>query len=394
MLNFSNFCEDAIFNSLNFETNTSTEQKRVEEDVAEAYISYLSFLKLDEDEVFKKCQLFRGAHIEFATKQLSWLVSNLSVMDSSRTWFCFWGIHTLRLLGYPISDKLTNNVITFLKTCQNENGGFAGAPGQLPHLAPTYGAIMCLMELGTEEAYTCINREGMSKFIESLSVGDGSFYMHIGGEIDMRAAYCAISVASILNLDMNILFKGTATWIRDSQTYEGGFGASPDIEAHGGYTYCAVAGLSLLNKLDIIDLTNLSCWIQLKQMPFEGGFCGRTNKLVDACYSFWQGAVFPILKKFALTKKHFIYPEIDVKALQVYTLFISQDPLGGMKDKPGEKCDLYHTCYSLSGLSIAQHYVPENEILGGEDCRLEMIDPRFNVTVKYVEKAIHYFKNI
>ena len=22
---------------------------------------------------------------------------------------------------------------------------------------------------------------------------------------------------------------------------------------------------------------------------------GRTNKLVDGCYSFWQGAVFPIL---------------------------------------------------------------------------------------------------
>ena len=25
-------------------------------------------------------------------------------------------------------------------------------------------------------------------------------------------------------------------------------------------------------------------------MTMEGGFRGRTNKLVDACYSFWQGA--------------------------------------------------------------------------------------------------------
>jgi len=30
-------------------------------------------------------------------------------------------------------------------------------------------------------------------------------------------------------------------------------------------------------------------------MQFEGGFQGRTNKLVDCCYSFWQGAMFPIL---------------------------------------------------------------------------------------------------
>lgn len=29
-------------------------------------------------------------------------------------------------------------------------------------------------------------------------------------------------------------------------------------------------------------------------MPFEGGFQGRTNKLVDGCYSFWVGATIPI----------------------------------------------------------------------------------------------------
>lgn len=30
-------------------------------------------------------------------------------------------------------------------------------------------------------------------------------------------------------------------------------------------------------------------------MKFEGGFQGRTNKLVDGCYSFWQGAAFPMI---------------------------------------------------------------------------------------------------
>ncbi len=28
----------------------------------------------------------------------------------------------------------------------------------------------------------------------------------------------------------------------------------------------------------------------------EGGFNGRTNKLVDGCYSFWQGGVLPLLQ--------------------------------------------------------------------------------------------------
>lgn len=30
-------------------------------------------------------------------------------------------------------------------------------------------------------------------------------------------------------------------------------------------------------------------------MKLEGGFQGRTNKLVDGCYSFWQGGSFPSL---------------------------------------------------------------------------------------------------
>ncbi|MCP4485133.1 MAG: hypothetical protein GY823_11315, partial [Flavobacteriaceae bacterium] len=36
-------------------------------------------------------------------------------------------------------------------------------------------------------------------------------------------------------------------------------------------------------------------WLVNKQKDYYGGFCGRTNKLVDSCYTFWQGAVFNIL---------------------------------------------------------------------------------------------------
>lgn len=30
-------------------------------------------------------------------------------------------------------------------------------------------------------------------------------------------------------------------------------------------------------------------------MSVEGGFNGRTNKLVDGCYSFWQASTFPLI---------------------------------------------------------------------------------------------------
>ena len=41
------------------------------------------------------------------------------------------------------------------------------------------------------------------------------------------------------------------------QSYEGGFGSNPGSEAHGGYTYCAVACLSILNRLGECDVDGL-----------------------------------------------------------------------------------------------------------------------------------------
>jgi len=45
-----------------------------------------------------------------------------------------------------------------LSRCQDPNGGFAGGPQQLPHLAPTYAAVLSLMSLGVTSAYDCIDR--------------------------------------------------------------------------------------------------------------------------------------------------------------------------------------------------------------------------------------------
>ncbi len=33
-----------------------------------------------------------------------------------------------------------------------------------------------------------------------------------------------------------------------------------------------------------------------------------------------------------------------------------QDPRGGLVDKPGKGRDFYHTCYTLSGLSVSQNF--------------------------------------
>lgn len=71
-------------------------------------------------------------------------------------------------------------------------------------------------------------------------------------------------------------------------------------------------------------------------MRFEGGFQGRANKLVDGCYSFWQGALFALVHYFAykdlpITDGHWLF---DQEALQEYILICCQHNNGGCLDKP------------------------------------------------------------
>lgn len=73
-------------------------------------------------------------------------------------------------------------------------------------------------------------------------------------------------------------------------------------------------------------------------MRLEGGFQGRTNKLVDGCYSFWQGGAFPLINIILLKEKKVFNSKrwlFDQQALQEYILICSQDPNGGFLDKPG-----------------------------------------------------------
>eukprot|EP00730_Choanoeca_flexa_P006897 TRINITY_DN12245_c12_g1_i7.p1 TRINITY_DN12245_c12_g1~~TRINITY_DN12245_c12_g1_i7.p1 ORF type:complete len:123 (+),score=10.55 TRINITY_DN12245_c12_g1_i7:165-533(+) len=77
------------------------------------------------------------------------------------------------------------------------------------------------------------------------------------------------------------------------QTHEGGISAVPGMEAHGGYAFCGLAALVLLEGSEQFDVDALAWWAVHRQMQFEGGFQGRTNKLVDGCYSFWVGLTVP-----------------------------------------------------------------------------------------------------
>lgn len=132
-------------------------------------------------------------------------------------------------------------------------------------------------------------------------------------------------------------------------------------------------------------------------MTIEGGFQGRTNKLVDSCYSFWQASIFNMI---ALDKPSLYTYDCellyDQKALQAYILLACQANHGGLIDKPGKKADLFHTNYASCGLSSSQYSTLKDfSILFTEDVAIELerINPLFGVLNQKVDKAIEYYKN-
>jgi len=105
----------------------------------------------------------------------------------------------------------------------------------------------------------------------------------------MRAVYCALVCADVCNIleDCEELTRGLGDFIAACQTYEGGISCAPYGEAHGGYTFCGLAAALILKESHKLDLGKILEWLTQRQLNKEGGFNGRINKLVDACYNWW-----------------------------------------------------------------------------------------------------------
>ena len=174
-----------------------------------------------------------------------------------------------------------------------ESGGFGGGPhpGQSAHLAPTYAVLNTLVTIGTPSALGVVDRPSLRRFLLRMKQPSGGFTMHDDGECDVRGAYTAVSVASITALLDAPLSSGVAEWIASCQTYEGGIGekgreekgreekgregkrgaqllplcssagATPGEEAHGGYTFCGLAALVLLGRVELLNLPRLAHWL-------------------------------------------------------------------------------------------------------------------------------------
>ncbi|KAF8337558.1 terpenoid cyclases/Protein prenyltransferase, partial [Cantharellus anzutake] len=368
--------------------------------------------------------LNRNAHLNFVARFVfQGFPRRYMSQDASQPWLLFWTFQSFQTLGVKFDDGNRTRAVSTVLRYQHPQGGFCGGPGQNAHLLANYAAVCSIAIMGfagPNGGWDQIDRVKMYEWLMSLKQPDGSFLVSAHAEVDVRGIYCLLVVATLLDIMTPELVEGLDTFLASCQTYEGGFSAAsqpyfsasdadtkpngetlltyprpPLGEAHGGYTYCALAALALLEPIKMAEtphqpLRSTTRWMglnikrlyrwaaSLQGAEVEGGgFRGRTNKLVDGCYSWWVGGLFPILddimgeplmSRDAAGRDTTVdehgedeWADDDIEslfnrqALQRFILISSQADTGGLRDKPSKPADAYHTLYNLSGLSAAQH---------------------------------------
>ncbi|KAL3680727.1 hypothetical protein R1sor_023683 [Riccia sorocarpa] len=217
------------------------------------------------------------------------------------------------------------------------------------HLAMTYSALAILAVLGDD--YSRVSRDAILRSLRELQQPDGSFCPTLmDRQSDMRFLFCAIAISVMLDDWSGVDTKKAVEFIVRSQTFDGGFGLLPSLEAHGGATYCALASLRLITLHDpsygalsfLIDVDMLLQWCLYRQSP-EGGFQGRPNKPPDTCYAFWLGGTLRLLE---------IDHLCDQEKLRSF-LLSAQSKWGGYSKFPEDELpDLLHSYYGLCGFSL------------------------------------------
>lgn len=264
-----------------------------------------------------------------------------------------------------------------------------------PHLPSTYTAILVLSLLRAD--FRRLNKNGLDAFLESCMEEDGSFSpfptrsslhgqeqrddkpQESSFESDARMAYCASVLSDFLRIvngkdaEVNVRKGKNAeramNWSRSCQTWEGGFGQRPGLEAHGGSTYCHIAAMSIRNpQLTSVDVHEATRYLAMKQVSGgQGGFQGRPGKDEDVCYSFWCGAALRILLSESL---------FNVDANRS-ALLNAQSPIGGFGKEAGEFPDPYHSYLAIAALAMIDNdeAAAERSSLG-----LAVLDPVWNVS--------------
>ncbi|PWY87219.1 CaaX farnesyltransferase beta subunit Ram1 [Aspergillus sclerotioniger CBS 115572] len=338
-----------------------TETSELQSETVEKCLPFLKGIHTSQAGPFNRYgvpSLKQDDHIGYLYDSLEEYPAGFAGMDASRPWMVYWALAGLCLVGEDVT-RFRERVISTFSRMQNPTGGLGGGHGQLSHCASGYAAVLSLAMVGGEEAFNLIDRDAMWRWLGKLKQPDGGFRVCEGGEEDVRGAYCSMVIIAMLDLPLALppdaearqygletFASGLPEYLSRCQTFEGGISGSPGSEAHGAYAFCALACLCLLGQPDVTVFRSMDVPLLLSWLSARHHWVGSCWPLLQSALDGVQSAADPQGSAGNLYSR---------EGLTRYVLGCCQSKHGGLRDKPGKHPDSYHTCYTLTGLSTAQH---------------------------------------
>ncbi|KAI9146118.1 terpenoid cyclases/protein prenyltransferase alpha-alpha toroid [Paraphysoderma sedebokerense] len=366
----------------------------------------------------------RELHTKFFLKHLEMCPYQYTSTDTTRTTLLYFVLSGLDILGtldsaLPLNRKHeiiewiyqqqvtpVNTEGNSVKKCGFRGGSFPGPKNHaynVANIASTYSCLLSLLILGDD--LSKVDAISLIQALKYLQTERGGFRPTADStEEDMRFVFCAVAISFILNDFTGINLESCVKFIKESLSYDGAFGGFPNQESHGGYNYCALGSLSLLDcYLSSPNVPqNLSTRELLSKVQSlrEGarsrnvtwclnrqnvGFQGRINKPDDTCYSWWIGASLVMLDSYEFTSVEHL----------VSFLLQAQTKYGGFGKVIGAFPDLLHSYLSVAALSLIQNNhrnIPQEILQNVDNFQLQRIVPELNVSLRVYEQLEKRYK--
>jgi geranylgeranyl transferase type-1 subunit beta len=227
--------------------------------------------------------------------------------DASRMTLALFTVSALDILGdldQALSKEERQGYIDWVYGCQRPEGGFRPWPGSHygerrnsqnaiwdpAHVPGTFFALLTLVVLGDD--LEKVKRREILIWLTKMQRPEGGFGETLGengfihGGNDSRFGYMTTAIRWILRGDAegpcgdvpDIDVDKFVTCVRAAEAYDGGISEAPYHEAHAGFTSCAIAALSFVDRLPlppgevpdnrirgVTDLKNTLHWLASRQ---------------------------------------------------------------------------------------------------------------------------------
>jgi geranylgeranyl transferase type-2 subunit beta len=232
----------------------------------------------------KSNQFHRDKHLEFINtleqKKSLYSIGGY-VRNHIQMGGAYWAVTSMLLLKQKIEESKIEELISWIKSCQNPDGGFGGNKGHDSNITNSLYALLVLFQFDKMDS---VNLEKVGDYVQSMYVEEtGSFMGDKFGEIDTRFVYSALYILVLLDRPLP---KKSVEFLLQCINTDGGIGGQPCVESHAAYIFCGVSAFALLNKMSRIPVKKVKQFLGSRQTKL-GGFNGRPEKLPDLCYSWW-----------------------------------------------------------------------------------------------------------